>query len=206
MSVFVLVLGLLAAEAGKEPCRTLGDGVGSQTIVYVRHGKSRRFYRSESEERVWLRLRNNTTCPITIPATMPFKIRKLPDGTPTLDPVDGLEVYLGVFVTFPTLGGRRLYHGPSGEGRLPAGQSVVFSVAANLLKRGPIAINFRYEWERSSPCCGVIERRIVFDIREHLEDEPELARWLAKVKDPPRRKHADDQREATPGENPEDPE
>ncbi len=180
-----VALFLPSTLLGDEPCRSLSAFGDSQSVVYERHGQERPLYVGESDERVWFRLTNHTTCPILIPAPY-LHPRTLPDGRLTFDPADGVEIGLGVHITYPELGGERVYRGVPGESRLPAGQSVVFSVAANLVKRGPIAVDLRYEWERPSAGCGSIEHRLVFDPKELFRDEPALRAWLAKVNDPPK--------------------
>jgi hypothetical protein len=169
-------------------CEIVDPSFGPQYITYERHNVARPDYGNESIERVWFRFHNNTTCRLTVPAAMPLAFRRLPDNTPTTDPVDGQEVALDVHITNP--GTRELYVHPGGdlrsESSLPARQSIIFSVAANLLKRGPIAIRFSYQWERpGAPGFGEIEHRLVFDPTKDLDED--VRRWLDKVEDPPKR-------------------
>lgn len=182
-----LLLLLLAAGS---PCSILNDWFGPLYITYERHGERPASYGNESDERVWLRLHNNTTCNVRIPAHPGGLGHFESDGTFSPDPQEGQEVGMDVWVSDPN--GPLLQRGTA----LPAncflapGRAVVFSVAANLLKRGPIMIDIGYAWETSRTSdYGRIEHRIVFDLRERLKDEPDLDKWLAQVKEPPVRSH-----------------
>src|SRR5512138_799058 len=137
MTPLLLVL-ILAAGA---PCAIVSDWFGPAYITYERHGKERPSYGNESEERVWLRFHNNTTCAVRIP-THPGGIGHFePGGTFSPDPQDGQEVGMDVWVADPS--GPLLQRGAALPTTcfLSPGRSVVFSVAANLLKRGPIMID-----------------------------------------------------------------
>src|SRR5262245_15571442 len=90
---------LLTVAGPGTACSLLDEQYSAQYLQYDRHGRAARTYADESDERVWLRLRNNTTCPIRIAAGFRFAIRRLPDSSTTIDPVDGQEVGMEVEVT-----------------------------------------------------------------------------------------------------------
>ena len=60
---------------------------------------------------------------------------------------------------------------------MPAARSVVFDIAANALKAGPVAVRFGYLWE--SGISGDVEHRVLFSA-EDLPDEAKT--WLTTVK------------------------
>ena len=178
------VMGVvLAANAARVPCTLVNTYRSAQYLEYERRDEAEADYGNESRERVWLRLYNNTTCPLRIPARTPVIIRKKPNGTPTIDLRDGQEVAMDVWLTDPDA--RDMYVHPGGDVRstttLPAAQSVTFSVAANLLKRGPMVVTFDYEWDQRN---GTVEHRLRLEPKDLPED---IATWLKGVKDPPER-------------------
>lgn len=186
----MVLVSMFLAAAATSPCSIVKPSYGSQYVTYERRDHARPDYGYESDERVWFRFHNNTTCALTIPAAMPFVVRTLPDGGLTADPVDGVEVALDVSITGPERGEMWLH--PPGcmrsESTLPGGQSVVFGVAANLLKRGPVAIDFAYAWEKpGSPYRGTVQHRLLFDVRQDFPYVTDFKEWLDKVKDPPKR-------------------
>jgi hypothetical protein len=182
MTAAVAVVALLTPGPGSLPCNLVSPHQAAQSLEYERRGEARSDYGNESDERVWLRLRNNTSCLIRIPAAAPVLIRKGPDGRPTADLPDGQEVAMEVWVTDPGTGQQFVHPGGCvrSERTLPAGQSVTFSVAANLLKRGPIVVRFEYQWDQR----GTVEHRLRLDPSELPED---VTTWLKGVKDPAER-------------------
>lgn len=114
------------------------------------------------------------------------------------------------FLAVPTsdggygLTGAMSLHSNASAGRartavLPGG-AVLFSVAANLLRHGPIAIPFSYAWEggEARPPREAwepyhrddkrIEHRLLFQAREDIRNESEFFEWLDTVKDPQERR------------------
>jgi len=174
------LLALLVMGASGSPCELVNPRRAAQYLEYERHGEGQPDYGNESKERVWFRLQNNTNCRIRIPAAAPVSIRKGADGRPTGDLPEGQEVTMEVWITDAQTS--RMFVHPGGDVRsertLPAAQSVTFSVAANLVKRGPMAVTFDYQWDQG----GTVEHRLRIETKDLPED---VVAWLKGVEDPP---------------------
>lgn len=156
------------ADAGPaaDGCQRIKDAFDAQYITYERAGVARPDFSDESRERLWFRFHNNTTCRLRIPASAPVAIRTLPDGRRTADVEEGQEVGMALELTDARTGQLTFSWGPN-AGRaiidVPAGRSVVFSVAASRVKVGPMAVRFNYSWESAG---ASVRHRVLYDPNE----------------------------------------
>jgi hypothetical protein len=172
-----LILPLLAEGASSVPCKRVDPYHGAQYMTYERHGSGAARYANESTDRVWFRFHNNTTCPIGILAGSPVAFRKLPDGKVTPYRPYGDTVMMDLEVTDPESHGLRLAYGGDtrNETTMQPEESVLFDVAANHLRAGPIAVRFWYVWDGGT---DIVEHRAVFDPSALPADVRE---WLAST-------------------------
>lgn len=163
-----------------DACALVKPTSPAQYLTYETHGKAIPLRAGESNEHVWFRFHNNTTCPVKIPAATLFLMRTLPNGRITDEPPDGQE--LNVDVSFTRPGGPPPYFGAAGLiGVVPAGQTVVFRVPANLLMQGPIAVRFMYvfeNYEGYTPWLGETVHAVLYNPK--YLDEAVLS-WLSKA-------------------------
>jgi hypothetical protein len=66
--------------------------------------------------------------------------------------------------------------------RVGAAESILFSVAANLLKHGSIAVRFGYAWEGTH--AAKVQHQLLFDAADELRLKLDVMRWLETVTDP----------------------
>ncbi len=164
----------LAEGTAAESCRLRAGSIYAQTIKSERVGEGAPAHEGDSKERVWLRLRNNTTCGIWVIAQNGAAkgddaglggVRRLQDGQ---ELVDNYEVQDARRGTEP-----RLHHaGPCSAHLLSGGDSVVFSVPLSIFLKGfNVSVRFSYEWEGQRPIFGtVVDHRVFFRCSDLPED------------------------------------
>ena len=129
-------------------CALLDENRPAQFIVYE----------GASESKAHLRLRNNSSCAITVETddNHPTRVKKMPHGVTiesVRNPQDGLRLQLHYLIQ-----NRRLETVKRGYGwgdsvfiyEIPPGQSIVFDAPVSHLKRRlDIVVPFGYSWEPS---------------------------------------------------------
>lgn len=139
-------------------CRLLDQRAWAIYIKYERAGVDKLERKVKDEEKVWLRLHNNTSCAIFIPTDQAI-VTKLPDGQITGDLQESADVIMGFEIQDRE---RKKSPRPAYKwgdltniSRLPAGRSVVFGVPLSYFKKKfNIVVPFKYEWELNSPLGG----------------------------------------------------
>jgi len=147
-------------------CDVVDPSKPPQFVSYERTEPVSNRQRGARENRVWLRLHNNTSCTIII-ATDGVKLSKLPGGTATFDLQDGTVIGVNYEVQDSRREkGPKPVHGGDEViiSRLPSSRSIIFSVPYIYFKqRLDIVVPFKYEWERSSsPRVGPVYHRVSF--------------------------------------------
>jgi|GEM_PF-6159143 len=152
------IQGNQLAQSG---CALLIKGMLPQVINFERIEK-----KPNSEEIVWLRLLNNTSCDIII-LTASMKLTKFPDGRFTTDLQDGasIEVYYE-FVERETKAITVEAYGLGGliiVSRLPSGKAILFSVPKSHFKQQQsLRVPFGYDWEGETPKTGLVQHYVCF--------------------------------------------
>jgi hypothetical protein len=129
-------------------CEVINKSSTAMSLTFVRSGIGKPLYARESRSRVWLRLTNNTTCPIRV---IGGHVHRLPEGGFTMDPNDGEETLVGYDVYDSLRRGEPEQWGGGDSysvATIRAGTSVVFDVPTShfMVGRG-IAVPFAFEWE-----------------------------------------------------------
>lgn len=125
-------------------CHRLNNKYDSIYIEFVRAGLSSQ--ESKTELFIWLRLRNNTSCPVALLVTG-YHYRLI-DGKPTINVLDGEEIQ--VHFEFQTGNIREYYERRDnfGDVRLLPNYSTVFRVPSSYFKKKRfICVPIRYDWE-----------------------------------------------------------
>jgi hypothetical protein len=134
-------------------CQRLDKAYGSFYILFERAGLATED--KKTEPAVWLRLRNNTTCPITLRTTgYPYYF----NGIYRFDVLDGQEI--GVYFEFQKGERRELheYRDNFALVRLQPGISIIFKVSAKYFKaKRFVCVPIEYEWE-----IGDIRHEVLF--------------------------------------------
>jgi len=144
--LFITTALLQCAQAEKKldcGCQRLDKAYGSLYILFERTGLA--IEDKKTEPAIWLRLRNNTTCPVTLRTT---GYRYLFDGKIRWDVLEGEEI--GVYFEFQKGETREIYEYRDNFAlvRLQPGISVIFKVPARYFKvKRFICVPVEYEWE-----------------------------------------------------------
>jgi hypothetical protein len=169
ISAILAVLGTVSSlhlASSAQGCERIDLSRPAQFITFERSGLGKPVYVGESAERVWLRLSNNTTCPIQVYGG---RARRLADGSFSWDPANGEETPLEYDIYDALRRGEpRQWAGGNThtQATIAPGFSVVFQVPTSHFKNGSgVAVPFVYAWED-----GAIRR---FDLRHYVYLLPE---------------------------------
>lgn len=177
--IFLLACGHIGLAQQPKPvesaCRLIDKNSWSLYMTYERLANDKAERKVMSQQKVWLRLHNNTDCTILV-STDHIVETKLPDGQITTDLQEGDTINIGFKVQDAkrTKPPQPAYNWGDVTylSRLMPGRSVVFGVPLFYFKkRFDIAVPFKYEWEGgASPGTG----RIIHLVYFYSEDLPEL--------------------------------
>ena len=150
-ATLTMLFGLPTAQSAGSGCQLVDPKHPAQYLTFERTGRGKTAYAGESEERVWLRLHNNVTCPIQVRGGRPHVE---PDGSISMDPRDGEEAEIEYEVYDSKRGGDPRPWGGTDTysvGAVRPGFSVVFDVPLSHFRRGMgVAVRFSYSWEHAS--------------------------------------------------------
>ena len=145
------VVGWLDSAASTQGCERIQLSRPAQYITFERSGIGKPVYNGESKDRVWLRLHNNTTCPIRIlGGHIHFRSDKSADMNPDNGEESTVEYHL--YDSRRSTEPRQWAGGDTHNvATLRPGFSVIFDVPGSHFRQGQgVAVPFAYSWDDNS--------------------------------------------------------
>ena len=166
--IFLFTGTTLLAQNSKVKISGCFPVVAGNPSLYISYeGKKGAGKQKPDENKVLLRLHNNTNCNIEIITTATYTTVIKADGSITTDMPQDSEVEIGFRIENQSPSGATTFEGLDHDisiSDLPPGQSVLFSVPFVYFKpKQVVYVPYKYNWEVGSPDTGTIVHRIYFE-------------------------------------------